>query len=124
MRRSSLLTALACLAVLAGALPAAAQLYCPTPDLVAIVFDNGDINFAPTLGVPFRAYLVLLNSSLPGADAFELQVVPPAMAGSCSRSPRRCRPGASTSATASARKPGPTSSAAGHRCRRSASKSS
>ncbi|MBK6733599.1 MAG: hypothetical protein IPG61_05840 [bacterium] len=82
MRRSSLFTALACLAVLAGALPAAAQLYCPTPDLVAIVFDNGDINFAPALGVPFRAYLVLLNSSLPGADAFELQVIPPAMAGS------------------------------------------
>jgi hypothetical protein len=74
MRRSSMLFALAFLVVLAGAAPVQAQLACTEPDLVALVFDNGDVNFTPTLFTPFNMHLVLLNPSLPGADAFEVQV--------------------------------------------------
>lgn len=78
MRRSSMLSALACLAalavVLAGTVPVQAQLACSDPDLVAVVFDNGDVNFTPTLFTPFNMHLVLLNPSQPGADAFEVQV--------------------------------------------------
>ncbi len=80
MRRSSMWFALAILAVLGVSQPVQAQLSCSSPDLVALVFDNGDVNLTPSLYTPFNMHLVLLNPSLPGADAFEVQVWLPGFA--------------------------------------------
>lgn len=85
MRRSSLLFALTCLTVLGMAQPGNAELNCTEPDQIAIVFDNGDINYSPSSAVPFNAYAVLLNPSQPGADGFEFKVVLPSMVGSLFR---------------------------------------
>jgi hypothetical protein len=82
MRRSSMLFVLALLVVLVGSVPVQAQLSCTSPDLVALVFDNGDINFTPSPYTTFNMHLVLLNPTLPGADAFEVQVWLPDLAGS------------------------------------------
>lgn len=76
MRRSFLLIALACLALVGSPRPAAAELSCTGPDLFAVVFANGDINYSPPIGVPFNAYAVLLNQTQPSVDAFEFSIVP------------------------------------------------
>ena len=54
--------------------PATAQLECTDPDLVAVVFDNGDINFNPPVGTPFNLQIVLLNpTDMTGFNAFEFK---------------------------------------------------
>ena len=59
--------------------PATAQLECTDPDLVAVVFDNGDINFNPPVGAPFNLQIVLLNpTDMTGFDAFEFKFKIPA----------------------------------------------
>ena len=96
MRRSSLLLLLACLvcSVCMGyGRPAGAQPPCTSPDLVAVYFENDDINFTPTLSSVFTMRLVLLNPSLPGADAFEVQVTLPNTGGSLFRLAETLPPG-------------------------------
>lgn len=56
-------------------LPAAADLSCTSPDLVAFVFDSGDINLvAPPAVVPYSAAVVLLNPSAPDISGFEFML--------------------------------------------------
>ena len=62
---------------LALAAPARADLPCAAPDLLAVVFDNGDINNTPALATPYNMHVVLLNPSHDNVDAFEFRLVLP-----------------------------------------------
>jgi len=54
---------------------ALAQLECTDPDLIAVVFENGDINFNPPAGTPFNIDVVLLNpTDANGFNAFEFKL--------------------------------------------------
>ena len=80
MRRSMLLVLFAGL-VLAAYCPgtASAQLECTDPDLVAVVFDNGDINYNPPVGSPFNLQIILLNpTDMTGFNGFEFKFKVPA----------------------------------------------
>ncbi|MEN8007137.1 MAG: hypothetical protein ABFS42_08980 [Candidatus Krumholzibacteriota bacterium] len=58
--------------------PAGAQLACTDPDLVAVIFDNEDINFNPPVATPYNMQVRLLNPSGDfGINAFEFNLVVP-----------------------------------------------
>ncbi len=59
--------------------PATAQLECTDPNLIAVVFDNGDINYNGPAVVPLNLQVRLLNPTAPnGFNAFEFKLkLPP-----------------------------------------------
>jgi hypothetical protein len=76
MRRLTTLMFLAGLALLL--LPGgAAALSCSEPDLIAVVFDNNDINLSPTYGAIFSLRVVLMNPVADQIDAFEFTLTEP-----------------------------------------------
>jgi len=78
MRRSMLLVLIAGLVLAAYCpSPASAQLECTDPDLIALVFENGDINIT-SVGTPYTAEVRLLNpSAATGFNAFEFNLIVP-----------------------------------------------
>ena len=71
MRRWSTLIVLAGIALSMLPGPAAATLPCSEPDLIAVVFDNNDINLSPTYGTIFNLRVVLMNPVAAAIDGFE-----------------------------------------------------
>lgn len=74
MRRWLLLFVCSGLSFLALPDRAVAQLECADPDRLALIFDNGDVNYSPQVGVHFHMYAVLLNPSVPYVKGFEFRV--------------------------------------------------
>ena len=58
--------------------PAQAQLECTDPNLIAVVFENEDINYIPPIGSPYGMQVRLLNPTVPGFNAFEFKLDMPA----------------------------------------------
>ena len=58
--------------------PAQAQLECTDPDLIAVVFSDGEVNFDPVAFVPYDIQVRLLNpTATEGFNAFEFKLVTP-----------------------------------------------
>ena len=67
------------LTVLLAAAPGSAQLLttCADDNVLAIFFDNGDINYQPTVNVPFNIYFAIINPTANCVDGVEFRLTAP-----------------------------------------------